>query len=77
MEFPPYCPELNPVEKLWDQVKRHVANEVFETLESIESKIEEVLSPFWQSVEPVISLLGDNWLTRGVSAFVSQRLAPT
>ena len=76
VEFPPYCPELNPVEKLWDQVKRHVANDVFETLESIESKIEEVLSPFWQSVEPVISLLGDNWLTRGVSAFVSQRLPP-
>lgn len=75
VEFPPYCPELNPVEKLWDQVKCHVANEVFEVLAAIESKIEPVLSPFWQSVERVMSLLGDNWLTRGVAAFLKQREA--
>ncbi|MBI1926533.1 hypothetical protein HYR99_20105 [Candidatus Poribacteria bacterium] len=25
VEETPYCPELNPVEKLWDQVKCHVA----------------------------------------------------
>lgn len=49
VEFPPYCPELNPVEKLWDQVKCHVSNEVFEVLTAIESKIEQALSPFWQS----------------------------
>ena len=76
VEFPPYCPELNPIEKLWDQVKRHVANEVFETLESIEMKIQQVLSPFWQSAERVMSLLGDNWLTCGVSAFLRRRMTP-
>jgi len=75
VEFEPYCPFLNPVEKLWDPVKCHVANEVFEVLAAIESKIEQVLSPFWQSDKRVMSLLGDNGLTRGVAAILQQREA--
>lgn len=40
---PPYSPELNPVEKLWQFIKRHtIKNKVFETLEDIE----EVLCQF-------------------------------
>ena len=73
LPLPPYCPELNPMEKLWDCVKRKVANEVWETLEAIEGAITEVLEPFWKSVDRVKSLLGDNWLTRGVAAFLEQR----
>lgn len=73
LPLPPYCPELNPMEKLWDMVKRHVGNEVFETLEAIESEITRVLEPFWQKVERVFAFLGDNWLTRGVATFMNQR----
>jgi len=73
LPFPAYCPELNPVEKLWDQVKREVSNAVWETLDSIEEAISKVLKPFWELVELVWSLLGDNWLTNGVSAFLKQR----
>lgn len=75
LPLPPYCPELNPMEKLWDLVKRHVGNQVFETLESIESEITHVLEPFWREVERVFALLGDNWLTRGVATFMNQRKA--
>jgi len=73
LPLPPYCPELNAMEKLWDQVKRHIANKVFETLDAIEASIQEVLKPFWESPQRVWSLLGDNWLTRGVAAFLKQR----
>ena len=68
-----HSPELNPIEKLWVKVKRGVANEVWETLDAIEDAIIEVLEPLWQSVERVRSLLGDNWLTRGVATFLMQR----
>ena len=46
LPLPPYCPELNPMEKLWDIVKGHIGNKVFETLTSIESEITDVLRAF-------------------------------
>lgn len=73
LPLPPYCPELNPLEKLWDIVKRHTGNKVYETLDAIEAEITDVLRPFWEKVERVFGLLGDNWLTRGVFTFMNQR----
>ena len=72
LPLPPYCPELNPMETMWDIVKRHVANTVFPTLDAIESEIEQVLTPFWKSAQRVRTFLGDNWLTRGVAIFLEQ-----
>lgn len=71
--LPAYSPELNPMENLWDIVKRHVSNAVWDTLEAIESAISEVLKPFFQSKERVFSLLGDCWLTPSVRIFLQQR----
>ncbi len=73
LPLPAYCPELSPIENLWDPVKREVSNAVWETLDAIEQAITKVLRPFWQSSEHVISLLGDNWLTDGVSEFLNLR----
>ena len=68
--LPPYSPELNPIEQLWDQVAVAYANRVYETLEEIEEDITEALRPFWESPKPTLSLLGaDNYLL--VSANVS------
>lgn len=75
IEFPAYCPELNPMETLWDMVKCAVSNEVWETLTAIETAITEELRPFWESVQRVRRLLGDNWLTQAVDAFLKQREA--
>lgn len=34
---PPYSPELNPIEKLWQYIKeRTIKNQIFETLKEIE-----------------------------------------
>ena len=73
LPLPPYSPELNAIENLWDQVKLHISNKIFETLDAIELAIQEVIEPFWKSCERVWSLLGDNWLTRGVAAFLKER----
>lgn len=38
--LPPYCPELNPVERLWKYIKDNtIKNKVFETLEDLEIEI--------------------------------------
>ena len=73
LPLPPYCPELSPIEKLWDPVKREVSNAVWEALDAMEQAISKVLRPFWESEEPVRSLLGNNWLTSGVSDFLKLR----
>jgi transposase len=74
LPLPAYSPELNPIEPLWDQVKRRVANDIWGTLDSMGYAIDEVLEPFWKHVTPVWSLLGNTWLTRGVIIFLQHRL---
>ncbi len=38
--LPPYCPELNPVEKLWRYIKDHtIKNKVFEVLAELEDEV--------------------------------------
>ena len=38
--LPPYCPELNSVERLWKYIKDNtIKNKVFETLEDLEIEI--------------------------------------
>jgi len=38
--LPPYCPELNPVERLWQHIKDNtIKNKVFDTLQNLEDEI--------------------------------------
>jgi len=69
IELPPYSPELNPVEKLWNGVKRRYSNQVYETLEAIEEDISEVLRPYWEDGKTVLRLLGlNNYLLDSANA---------
>lgn len=43
LNIPPYCPELNPAEKVWQWMKSKIAMKIYDTLEVLESKIEELL----------------------------------
>jgi len=56
--LPPYSPELNPIEQLWDQVAVSYANRVYKTLDEIEEDITCALRPFWESRRKVLQLLG-------------------
>ena len=73
LPLPAYSPELNPMESRWDQVKRRIAKETWETLETMEAAISEVLEPLWTQVAAVRSLLGDTWLTRSIATFLERR----
>ena len=43
--LPPYSPELNPVEKLWQKLRRHVCrNKVFESLDKLMDALTEFLN---------------------------------
>lgn len=43
LPIPPYCPELNPAEKMWQWMKDKIAMKVYDDLETLEAKIEELI----------------------------------
>ena len=43
LPIPPYCPELNPAEKVWQWMKDKIAMKVYDTLEILEDKIDELI----------------------------------
>lgn len=68
ISLPPYCPELNPTEKLWDIVKDGICNQLWKDLESLEEAITEKIRPYWEDAAKVIQLIGDGYLLSELNA---------
>ena len=60
--LPAYSRELNPVERLWDQVREALANELHANLETLEQALTRALRPFWEDASRACSLIGKGWL---------------
>ena len=57
---PPYCPEVNPIERLWQYLKEFLAWELFESLDKLREKVDKILNSL--SNEIVGKLTGFSWL---------------
>lgn len=68
IKLPPYCPELNPVEKVWDMMRDALCNRAFDTLEQMEAAITQWLQEFWQDTRNVSQLIGRGWLWHQANA---------
>lgn len=44
MPIPPYCPELNPAEKVWQWMKDKIAMKIHDTLDILENKMDELIN---------------------------------
>ncbi len=44
LPIPPYCPELNPAEKVWQWMKDKAAMKIYDTLETLSDKIESLVN---------------------------------
>lgn len=65
--LPPYSPQLNPVEHLWDEIReKWFANRVFQNLEGVESLLVEALRTLENDPQRVLHLTGFNWIIRGI-----------
>ncbi len=60
--LPPYSPELNPIEKLWDIVKDNICSINWESMEQLESKLTESLRRMWQQSDGFGSLFTNSYL---------------
>ena len=41
---PPYSPQVNPIERLWKEIKKHIKWELFDNLDRLREKLSQVLS---------------------------------
>ena len=61
---PPYCPEVNPIERLWEYLKEFLAWELFESLEPLRKKIDMLLNSL--SERTVGYLTGWSWILQSL-----------
>lgn len=62
--LPPYCPELNPSENMWDEIReKFFTNLVFDSMDSLEDKLEEAMVYYDKNRETVKSITGFNWIS--------------
>jgi transposase len=65
---PPYSPELNPVERLWDQLRDGLCNRSWQNLEELLAHATRWLREFWGQPRRILSLVGDGWMRLQVNA---------
>jgi len=62
--LPPYSPELNPVEHIWDHIRENwFSNEVFNSIQAVEDQLERSLAALERDPARVASMTGFPWLT--------------
>lgn len=61
--LPPYSPQLNPVEHLWDEIReKHFANKVFKSLDAVADTLEVALKNLYIDKRAVSSITGFDWI---------------
>ena len=63
--LPPYSPELNPVEHLWDYIREQKGfnNHSFHSMNELENHLESVLKQLHQEKQYIQSLCTFHWMT--------------
>ncbi len=50
------CPELNPVGRFFEEVRKELANHVFNTIKGVERYLCTFLKKYWQHPETIVQL---------------------
>ena len=56
VHLPTASPELNPVERLFQELRKQLSNRVFETIETVENYLSNILKPYFQHPQQIIQL---------------------
>jgi len=62
---PSHCPELNPIERLWEYIKRFLNWELFDSLSDLKLKVTEILNSLNEEV--IASLTGWDYILDALS----------
>ncbi|MDV2994419.1 MAG: IS630 family transposase ISMae27 [Chroococcidiopsis sp. SAG 2025] len=61
---PAHCPELNPIERLWEQLKGFLGWEVIDNLDALKIKVRQILTSF--SEKTIKDLTGWKYILRSL-----------
>jgi len=62
---PPHSPELNPIERLWEHLKRHLKWELFRDLKQLQAKVDELINAL--TPQQVASITGYSFILNALS----------
>ena len=63
--LPPYSPELNPTEAIWDDMRENFfLNIVFDSMDGVEEKLIEAMLHFENHPKTVQSISGYKWIVK-------------
>lgn len=60
--LPAYSPQLNPVERFFEELRRKLKNRVFTVYEEVEKAVIEIVQPYLKATEIIKSLTCFGWL---------------
>jgi transposase len=58
LRLPSYSPELNPVERWFQEFREALSNRIFETVELLQGALTEALEPYWKDPARLRRLAG-------------------
>ena len=65
--LPAYSPELNPAERVFEEVRRHVEGEVYPSLQAKRAAIDQVLRQLKADKARLKRLIGWDWLKQALA----------
>jgi transposase len=69
LPLPPYCPELNPIERLWQYIKSKIEFTLHKTLEALKQNVADILKE--KCTDPVVaSITGYSYIVDAVVALM-------
>jgi transposase len=72
LRLPAYSPELNPVERWFQEFRRALSNKIFESIELLQEALTKELEPYWQDPERLRSLTGFSWWVEAIESLGHQ-----
>jgi transposase len=68
VRLPAYSPELDPVERWFEEFRRELSNRAFETVELVQEALGQALQPYWKDTARLRRLTGFSWWVEAVDA---------
>jgi hypothetical protein len=72
LRLPAYSPELNPVERWFQEFRRALSNRTFQTVELLQEAITKALESYWQEPVRLQRLAGFSWWVEAVESLGHQ-----
>jgi hypothetical protein len=67
LELPPYSPQLNPVENLWEEMReKFFDNHTFSSMDDVEDRMCEAILNFENSTDKMKSITAWDWIIKGL-----------